>query len=158
MSDNKIKITKEDIISCLCALRFDRIDGILYSLVCENLINSGKFEIVDADLTDKFNKLFESVHTGTSREFYRLRENKTIYSDYAYEDKQIIDVLDIKDSLLSYLVDRKLINFISLTVQKYNILKERNMLDYIGSFFSTHELTILHSQYVNDQISEMTRK
>lgn len=158
MSDNKIKITKESIISTLCALRFDRIDGILYSLVCDNLINSGKFEIVEEDYTDTFNKLFESVHTGTEREFYRLRENKTIHSDYAYNSKKVIDVLDINDNLLSYLLDINNINFIDLTIQKYYILKERNMLNNIDSFFSTHELTIIHSEYVKEKMSETVRK
>jgi len=159
---NKIKITKENIISCLISMRFDRVDNTLYDLVVENLLESGKFEIVDEEFSDRFNQLIELVHKPIDKNdnetlFYRLKEGRTIHSEVSYEDKPVKDLLTTDDNLLSYLVDINKINFIKIFSKKYDKLMEKGLLNDT-QLLSLHELTVFHALYTRDEGNNIIRK
>ena len=160
--ENKIIITKENIISCLISMRFDRVDNTLYDLVVNNLEESGKFKIVDEEFSDRFNQLIEVVHKSIDKNdtetlFYRLKDGRTIHSDVSYEDKPVIELLNINDDLLAYLVDMNKINFIKIFSDKYDKLMEKGLLNDT-QLLSLHELTVFHALYTRDERNNIIKK
>ena len=101
-----IKITTEDIVSSLLALRFQKVDKILYLLTLSKLTleREGEclFELVNSEYSDYFNTYIDNdIFNFKLKEEYSLFSNdmdgNTIYSKLRNKNRRLTDYLETFD-------------------------------------------------------------
>ena len=165
-----IKITTEDIISSLLALRFQKIDKYLYLLTLSKLTipreDECLFEFIKDDYSDFFNTYIERDGLNFKlKEGYRLSSDTsngiTIYSKLKNKNRSLTDyleTLDFKDIIMNKI---NMLSTSSAKVSDYSNLfcdKEREIISEIFGIKEMHKKNIKESSNIIAYMYEQENK
>lgn len=139
-----IKITTEDIVSSLLALRFERIDKLLYLVVSAKLTlgkdNENKFVYIHEEYSDFFNYYIESDNLNFKlKDGYRLSSDTsdgyTIYGRLKNKNKELMGCLES-------------IDFRDIIINKISILcNECNKVNEYSTLFCDKEKDVIADMF-----------
>lgn len=151
MSD-MVKFNKENIISCLFSLGFDRVDRALLYIIKQELEKIDGFYFDDEALSVTFFQYAELSQDGVAR----IKDSKTPYSEISYDNKvvKIGSLFDCGEILEAI----KGLDFCEILDYKQYLIEnqfgteltsDKKLLKYV----STKELTYYYGKLNNDEIT-----